>query len=124
MGAVQARYARPGVSDQQPRGHDPLHRQAGREAAESVGDPGRLLHGEDPTSTFPDDARHWRSVYTELLAFKHEVLELTRARVAAASDGAREELLGTDIPLLEAEAQRLIVRRDFWGRRLAELESR
>lgn len=101
--------------------HDPLHRQPGREAAEGIGDPGRLLHGEDPDSRHLDDARHWEAVYRELLDFKRVMLDTTRRRVETASEAAREELLGTDIPVLEAEAERLAARHDFWLRRITEL---
>lgn len=102
-------------------GHDPLHRQPGRDAARDIDDPNRLLHGEDPQTAYPDDARHWCSVYEELLHFKDEVLAITRRRAEELSDGAREELLGTDLPVLEAEKRRLEARHGFWVGRVREL---
>jgi hypothetical protein len=103
-------------------GHDPLHRQPGHRAARDIDDPNRLLHGEDPETTYLDDARHWLFVYEELLGFKHDIIQMTRRRAEELSDGAKEELMGTDIPILEAEERRLAARFEFWHGRVAELE--
>ena len=37
------------------------------EAADKAVDPDRLLEGEDPSTTYLDDATHWVTVYSELL---------------------------------------------------------
>jgi hypothetical protein len=102
-------------------GHDPLHRQPGRRAAEAIDDPDRLLHGEKPETRYVEDAQHWLAVYEELLRFKREIIGLTRRRAEELSDGAKEELMGTDVPLLEAEERRLHARAGFWRKRVAEL---
>jgi hypothetical protein len=85
------------------------------------GDPGRLLGGEDPHTAHTEDANHWISVYTELLGFKHDVLGRIRDDLTRLSGSAREEVLGTDIPVMEAEAERFRRRIAFWEQRLAEL---
>lgn len=85
------------------------------------GDPNRLLHGENPETHYPDDARHWLRVYRELLGFKQDMLRQLRERADAMSEGARSEVEGTDIPLMTAEAGRFQRRIQFWEGRLQEL---
>ena len=87
------------------------------------GDPDRLLRGEDPATEYADDARHGVAVYHELLGFKHDMLGRTREDLAQISESARQEVLDTDLPLMEAEAQRFEHRIRFWMGRLEELES-
>lgn len=86
------------------------------------GDRTRLLRGEDPATEYPDDARHWIAVYNELLGFKQDVLRTIEGRVPTISEDARDEVVGTDLPLMRAEASRFVDRIEFWERRLAELE--
>jgi hypothetical protein len=62
----------------------------------TAGDLGPALDGEDTESPFPDDARHWVTVYSELLA-------------VAVKAGA------------EAMADRFSARLAFWKRRLKGL---
>lgn len=45
-----------------------------REAVEKLRDNDRLLDGEDPKSTDPEDAEHWVQVYGELLGFKDNLV--------------------------------------------------
>jgi hypothetical protein len=85
------------------------------------GDPHRLLDGEDPQSEYRDDARHWIAVYQELLAFKHDILGTIRRRVPELSASARTEVFDTDLPVMEAEAQRFVHRIEFWQSRLDQL---
>jgi hypothetical protein len=104
-------------------GHDRTHRQPGDALAPAIGDPDRLLHGEDPKTRHLDDALHWKSVYAELLDFKKEVLDATRHRLETLSESAKEEVAGMDVPMLEAEADRLHKRHAFWCGRVEKLES-
>lgn len=87
------------------------------------GDPERLLRGEDPRTEYVDDARHWVAVYHELLGFKQDILGRIRSDMAQISESARQEVLDTDLPLMEAEARRFEHRIRFWTGRLQELES-
>ena len=48
---------------------------AGRRAAHGAGNPYRLMDGENPDSLQPADAKHWVSIYLELLAFKRKLLD-------------------------------------------------
>ncbi len=92
-----------------------------REAAQNAVEPERLLPGEDPRTTHPDDVRHWMSVYAQLLSFKEKVLSDTHASMAVMEPEARAEVSRTDATVLEAERQRLRRRADFWEQRHREL---
>ena len=91
------------------------------EAAEDAVDSERLLPGEDPQTSAADDAAHWHAVYTELVSFKDEILQATIRRASSMVGSAREEVERTDLPLLQAEAERLRRRLDFWRGRLTEI---
>jgi len=93
--------------------------QGGRRAA----DPDRLLPGEDPDSTEPEDAIDWVAVYRELLSFKEQVLGVTRRYAADGRPEVASELESSDLPLLEAEMQRLERRLAFWGEKLSDLNA-
>jgi hypothetical protein len=86
------------------------------------GDPHRLLRGEDPETEYADDARHWIAVYHELLGFKQDMLRTAREDMARISESAQQEVLDTDLPVMEAEARRFQHRIRFWEGRLEELE--
>jgi hypothetical protein len=101
--------------------HKPTRPRPTEPMTEVAGDPGRLLHGEDPGTEFADDARHWIAVYKELLGFKHDMLANLRERTGTLSEEARGEVLDTDIPVMEAEAERFRIRIAFWERRRDEL---
>jgi len=51
------------------------------------GNPYRLMDGENPDSLQPADAKHWVSIYLELLAFKRKLL-----------DHMHQDLLGMSAP--------------------------
>jgi hypothetical protein len=92
-----------------------------RRMVELGGDPHRLLRGEDPGTEYAEDARHWIGVYQELLGFKQDMLSSIRERVPQISESARQEVLDTDLPVMEAEAERFVHRIEFWESRLDEL---
>jgi hypothetical protein len=91
-------------------------------AAEKAGDPDRLMPGEDPDTTFLDDAKHWRSVYEELLSFKYEMVDKTEDKMEEVSPPAARELASTDKVVLGAELERMRHRFEFWDRRCREME--
>ena len=95
----------------------------GNEEADAV-DPARLLPGENPRSRQPEDADHWLGVYTELLQAKAAMLAALNVRlVQMKEEAARQEIGGTDAPLLEQELKRFQRRIDFWKERKAELQA-
>ena len=79
------------------------------------------MEGEDPRTTHVEDARHWVSVYTQMFEFKERLLarvnEELRQLPAPASKTVRHE----DVPLLEAERDRVERQLEFWRRRHWEL---
>jgi hypothetical protein len=94
------------------------------EAAGAAAEGGRLLPGEDPARADAEDAARWVDVYSELLAFKQEMLTLTHTRMAEMhQDPARREVAQTDAIVLRAEAERLAGRLGYWRRRLEEADT-
>lgn len=92
-----------------------------QEAIRYAGDLDRRLDGEDPRTTYPEDAEHWEQVYRELSAFKEEVLT-TAAESGSGVEPAGQAEVSNDLTLLRAELARLRGRREFWARRRRELE--
>ena len=90
-------------------------------AARKAGDEERLMRGENPDTTYLEDAEHWAGVYRELLAFKQDLLDFTKERIARMKPPASNELATTDLVILEAEHERLRSRFDFWEQRRREL---
>lgn len=90
-------------------------------AAEKAGDEERLMRGENPDTTYLEDAEHWSGVYAELLAFKQDLLDFTKERIGRMRPPASNELATTDLVILEAEHARLRNRFDFWEKRRREL---
>jgi DNA-binding response OmpR family regulator len=79
-----------------------------------------LLEGEDPSTLFAEDARHWVNIYAQLLDFKRRIL----ARVAAAMRDLPPEAAAEvekDVELITAEVRRVEVRLAFWEQRHWEL---
>jgi hypothetical protein len=91
-------------------------------AARKAVDLERLLPGENPSTRFLDDCRHWMRVYTELLQLKRRVIESTSEVKDEADPEVRAEIEGTDLVIMRAEAERFERRLDYWHRRLGELE--
>jgi hypothetical protein len=84
----------------------------------------RLLPGEEPSSSDPEDASHWIAVYSELLTFKRGILEQSTDEAAEMSPAAKREVESTDLVVLRAEAARLERRLSFWQNRLAQSRQR
>lgn len=93
------------------------------DAIRNAGDPNRLLPDENPQTLQPEDARHWRIVYGELLRFKEGLLSVADRGLA----DLEQELKVTDtttLALLRAQNTRLRHRLEFWERRHRELSAR
>lgn len=90
------------------------------DAIERVGED-QLLEGEDPSTTYLEDAAHWVDVYAELLDVKADLLTTIDRDREGLSDEALREIEGTDRRLLEAEAERFRRRLAFWRERCDEL---
>jgi hypothetical protein len=80
-----------------------------------------LLPGEDPSTPFADDARHWAVVYDQLVEFKEQILvtaEEGRRRLpppASLEAHYDERVLGLEL-------ERLRLHRQFWIHRARALD--
>ena len=95
--------------------------EAAEKAAEKSVDRDRLLEGEDPNTTYLDDATHWVTVYSELLAVKRDLVGVSEGRLADMPKEARHEVATTDLVMLDAEIKRFSERLSFWHTRCVEL---
>lgn len=82
----------------------------------------RLLEGENPTSGFPEDARHWIAVYREMVLFNDQLLERLRNDLRRLPAGARTDAIEKDMALIESQLQRYQRRLQFWYARQWDLE--
>ena len=82
--------------------------------------PSRPLEGEDIETTRWEDARHWMSIYADLLEFKRGLLRRVDRDLANLRPPAKE-VAAPDIQLIEAQMQGYQERLDLWYRRLWEL---
>jgi hypothetical protein len=82
--------------------------------------PSGPLEGEDIGTTRWEDARHWMSIYADLLEFKRGLLSRVERDLANLRPPA-QEVAAPDIQLIEAQMQGYQERLDLWYRRLWEL---
>ena len=83
--------------------------------------PSRPLEGEDLTTTRWEDARHWMSIYADLLEFKRGLLgrmerDLSRLQPLA------QKAAAVDLQIIETQMQGYQERLDMWFARLWELQ--
>jgi DNA-binding winged helix-turn-helix (wHTH) protein len=82
----------------------------------------KLLEGENPATTYNQDARHWIAVYRQMIAFKDQLLGRMRSRVNALPPAGRQDVIDNDVRVLELQLSRYQRRIDFWYARQWELE--
>lgn len=85
-------------------------------------DPHTGLPFEDVDTPYPEDVRHWLSVYGELLQLKEAMLVRAREVLATATEPTRFEA-SVDLRLLRAQAERYQLRRSYWVARAVALLS-
>lgn len=81
-----------------------------------------LLAGEDPETTYAEDARHCIRLYTELISFREELLSRAERALEGLSAETQQEVGASDLPLLHAQLASHRARLEFWSRRALELE--
>jgi DNA-binding winged helix-turn-helix (wHTH) protein len=81
----------------------------------------RLLEGEDPSTTYPEDAAQWIRVYEELIGFKDRMLARMNEDIRGISRVARAELKSQDVQEFEIQRGGYQVRMVYWQRRQLEL---
>ncbi len=79
------------------------------------------LPGEDLRTPYLEDAQMWFGVYTELLAFKNNLLRDTAQALDTIAPAGREEVAKTDAVILTAEVERFRQRLSLWKQRCEEL---
>ena len=90
-------------------------------ASKAKAPPSRALEGEDLTTCHWEDARHWMSIYADLLEFKRGILDRVRRDVASLQPLARKAAQA-DIQIIEDQLQGYQARLDLWYRRISELQ--
>jgi hypothetical protein len=81
----------------------------------------RPLEGEDIATTRWEDARHWMSIYADLLEFKVGILGRVRRDLAGLSLPAQKAAV-VDLEIIETQMNGYQDRLDLWYRRLWELQ--
>jgi DNA-binding response OmpR family regulator len=81
----------------------------------------RALEGENLETKRWEDARHWISIYADLLEFKRGILSRVRRDVANLQVPA-QKAAATDLKIIESQMQGYQVRLDLWYRRIWELQ--
>jgi hypothetical protein len=83
--------------------------------------PSRPLEGEDIATKRWEDARHWMSIYADLLEFKRGILARIRRDMANLQVPAKIAA-ATDLKIIETQMEGYQERLDLWYRRLWELQ--
>ncbi|MDQ2942663.1 MAG: winged helix-turn-helix domain-containing protein [Candidatus Dormibacteraeota bacterium] len=79
------------------------------------------LEGEDIGTTRWEDARHWMSIYADLLEFKRGILARVRRDMTTLSPPA-QKAASVDLEIIESQMDGYQERLDLWYRRLWELQ--
>jgi hypothetical protein len=81
----------------------------------------RPLEGENIGTNRWEDARHWMSIYADLLEFKRGILGRVRRDMTTLSPTA-QKAAATDLEIIETQMGGYQERLDLWYRRLWELQ--
>ena len=82
----------------------------------------RLIEGENPSTMFKQDTRHWIAVYRQMISFNDHLLARMRAQVRTLPPARRREVIDNDVSLIEVQLMRYRRRIEFWYARQWELE--
>jgi hypothetical protein len=82
--------------------------------------PSRPLEGEDLETTRWEDARHWMSIYADLLEFKRGILGRVERDIPNLHPQA-QKAAAADLQIIEAQMHGYQERLDLWYRRLWDL---
>jgi DNA-binding response OmpR family regulator len=86
-----------------------------------VGEESGPLEGEDIGTSHWEDARHWLSIYADLIEFKHGILDRVRRDVSKLAPVARRAA-EEDVLIIESQMHGYQKRLELWVRRLADLD--
>lgn len=79
------------------------------------------LEGEDLTTSHWEDARHWMSIYDDLLRFKRGLLARVERDLSTLSPIA-QKAASQDLVIIEQQLEGYQARLDLWYRRVWELK--
>src|SRR3984893_5199397 len=79
------------------------------------------MEGEDLKTSHWEDARHWMSIYADLLEFKRGLLERVRRDLANLRPEARKAA-EIDLRIIDDQMQGYQKRLDLWYRRIWDLQ--
>ena len=83
--------------------------------------PSLPLEGEDIATTRWEDARHWMSIYADLLEFKRGLLERVRKDIVKLQPLA-QKAAAIDLTIIETQMRGYEARLDLWYRRIWALQ--
>ena len=81
-----------------------------------------MLEGEDPSTLFARDVRHWIAIYREMIEFNEDLLGRVREQLERLPKAGRQDVIDNDISLVANQLERYRRRLDFWYARQWELE--
>ena len=90
-------------------------------ARKTAARPSRPLQGENLKTTHWEDARHWMSIYADLLEFKRGILDRVRRDIAKLTPPA-QAAASADLGIIGDQMKGYEVRLDLWYRRVWELQ--
>lgn len=79
------------------------------------------LEGEDIATAHWEDARHWLSIYADLIEFKHGILDRVRRDVSKLPSVARTAA-EADVLIIESQMHGYMRRLELWRGRLSDLD--
>jgi DNA-binding response OmpR family regulator len=79
------------------------------------------LEGEDITTSHWEDARHWMSIYDDLIRFKRGLLERVRRELPTLNPIA-QSAAAVDLEIISDQLEGYQVRLDLWYQRVWELK--
>jgi DNA-binding response OmpR family regulator len=85
-----------------------------------MSEPPSPLNGENIETTHWEDARHWMSIYADLLEFKRGLLDRIRRDIAKLPPVARSTA-GRDVRIIELQMEGYQQRLELWYRRVWDL---
>lgn len=83
-------------------------------------EPSHPLEGEDLKTTHWEDAHHWMSIYSDLLEFKHGILDRVRRDLAKLKPEA-QRAAEADLKIVEDQMEGYQKRLDLWYQRVWDL---
>jgi DNA-binding response OmpR family regulator len=84
-------------------------------------EPSRPLEGEHLETTHWEDARHWMSIYADLIEFKRRILDQVRRDISKLAPVA-QRAAQADVTIIEDQMEGYQKRLDLWYQRLWDLD--